>query len=669
MAGEVARLGDSVKGRTGTARARRFRLTEERVIKVVFLGLPLLVLALVFIFPLLTSFWWSLTDYKIGQEQAKKFIGLNNYIRILSSKQTLHSLGITFKFTIGAFIAQFILGFGLALLIDYLGLMKGVVRTLIILPLMMTPIVLGVVWRTMFNYDFGIINYLVGLVGIPRLDLLHTPSMALPVVIGVDTWLVTPFVMMVMSAGLASLPREPYESAEIDGASALQKFWYLTLPLLRPVILVVIVFRTYALLRAFDLPFSLTRGGPARATEVLSYHIYSRMYVGHQGGYPSAVAYILMLITIAIVLFFLRRLDLAGEGPGRVGERESIFARHLWMPLGRLLRRLRAAVGKLLEPSEEAQQRAAERRLAAWRRGGDRGLFGSFRARRRVGRGIAGFIILLYLLMQVFPVYWIYSSSLKEPHRVFASPPDWIFKPTLHNYRVVLGLAYGTETELAMFGAKPPLSKLPQYALNSFTTAVSTTIISLSLGTLAAYVLARFRMRGKRTILTAMLVTRMVPPVVIILPIFLTWRALGLVDTFPGMVLAYLSFTLPFAVWMMRGYILDLPVELEEAAMVDGTSRLGALFRVTLPLAAPGLAATAIFTFIHSWNEFLFAIILGSNHVKPVTVEILAYVSDMAILFGRLFAASGLILLPVLIFTLFVQKYIATGLTGGALKG
>jgi len=119
----------------------------------------------------------------------------------------------------------------------------------------------------------------------------------------------------------------------------------------------------------------------------------------------------------------------------------------------------------------------------------------------------------------------------------------------------------------------------------------------------------------------------------------------------------------------MRGYLLDVPEELEDSAMVDGCSRLGALFRITLPLVAPGLSATAVFTFLGCWNEFLFGLLLSNNVAKPVTVEIMTFLTPQAVLYGRLFAASGLILLPVVIFTLFAQRYVATGLTGGALKG
>ena len=220
-----------------------------------------------------------------------------------------------------------------------------------------------------------------------------------------------------------------------------------------------------------------------------------------------------------------------------------------------------------------------------------------------------------------------------------------------------------------MEGVKPPLSRFREYILNSVLISGSTTLINITAGMLAAYALVRLRFRGKELVLISMLFTRMVPPIMLILPIFLIWRQLGLLGTYHGLALAYLSFGLPFSIWMMRGYLLDIPADLEEAAMVDGSSRLGAFIRVTLPLAAPGLAATAVFNFIGAWNEFFFAIILGNNQIKTVTVEILTYVTDYAILFGRLFAAAGLILLPIIIFTFFVQKYIATGLTGGALKG
>jgi multiple sugar transport system permease protein len=276
-----------------------------------------------------------------------------------------------------------------------------------------------------------------------------------------------------------------------------------------------------------------------------------------------------------------------------------------------------------------------------------------------------------WMLFALFPIVWAYLSSLKMPQEIFVLPPQFIFRPTLHNYEVVLGLSIGTELEgmtEATAGAGV-VSQFPRYFLNSVIVSVGTTLLALVIGCSAAYSLARFRFAAKKYILLSIIFVRMIPSVVLVIPFFAVFQALGLIDTHLGLILAYLSFNLPFTIWMMRGFFVDIPVELEESAMIDGASRLQALLRIVLPLAAPGMAATAVFALLLSWNEFLFAVLLTSDNSKTLSPSILSYMTDKAVLWGRLYAAGGMVLLPVLVFSLFVQKYIARGLTGGAVKG
>ena len=277
----------------------------------------------------------------------------------------------------------------------------------------------------------------------------------------------------------------------------------------------------------------------------------------------------------------------------------------------------------------------------------------------------------LWMLFAFFPIGWAYLSSLKTPEEIFVLPPKLIFTPTLHNYEVVFGLKIGTELETVteVSGGTGAVSQFPRYFLNSLIVSAGTTTLALVIGCAAAYSLARFRFVAKRYILLGIIFVRMIPPVVLVIPFYVLWRSMGLMDTHIGLVIAYLSFNLPFTVWMMRGFFVDIPVELEEAAMVDGASRIAALVRIVLPLAAPGMAATAIFALLLSWNEFLFAVLLTADNSKTLSPSILNYMTDKAILWGRLYAAGCTVLLPVLIFSLSVQKHIARGLTGGAVKG
>ena len=279
-------------------------------------------------------------------------------------------------------------------------------------------------------------------------------------------------------------------------------------------------------------------------------------------------------------------------------------------------------------------------------------------------------VLIIWTVFSLFPVYWTFASSLKEPQDVFALPVKWIFKPTMHNYEVVWGLKVGSEIE-GVSGeiAGQGQTQFPRYLFNTVVIASGSTLLALVFGGMAAYSLARGRFRTRRTIMAGILITRLIPPVVILVPIYVLWRSLHLLDTHIGLIIAYLTFNLPFTIWMMYGFFVDLPAELEEAAMVDGCTRIQAFIKILLPLAAPGLAVTAVFLILGAWNDFLFSSVLAGATAKTLSPSILHFITDKAILWGRLYAAGSTILIPVVIFTLLVQRYMGIGLTGGALKG
>lgn len=264
--------------------------------------------------------------------------------------------------------------------------------------------------------------------------------------------------------------------------------------------------------------------------------------------------------------------------------------------------------------------------------------------------------IVLALLAAVIPVYWMLTISLKNEVDQFAVPPLWFsFSPTLAHYRD----AFLTRS----FG---------QYLITSAIVSTGSTICALIIGTLAAYALARFRMprRLDRKLALWILSTRMFPPIVTAVPLFLMMRDLGLLNTRLALIILYTGFNLPFVVWMMRGFFLEIPRELEDAAMIDGDSRMGALRRVLLPLVAPGLAATAVFCLIISWNEFLFALVMTqTDEAMTLPVGIAGRVTQYEIKWGVMSAAGIVAMLPILVFALAVQKYLVRGLSLGAVKG
>lgn len=266
----------------------------------------LLILGIVFVYPLIYSFYLSLTTYDIIQPP--KFVGLRNYAKMLTDPQVWNSVRVSLVFTAGTLALEMVIGFGIALILHDLGFGSNFFRTISIVPIMLTPVVVGVLWRVMTNYDFGIINYFVTLAGFSRVGWAVDATTAMPLLIVSDVWHTTGFVVLILSAGLAQLPEELFEAAEIDGASAWRRLIHMTIPLLSPVFVVVFVFRSYALLSMFDKAVTLTQGGPARATETITFQVYNRMFTGYQIGYSAAVAYVLLVITFILVVPFIRRI-------------------------------------------------------------------------------------------------------------------------------------------------------------------------------------------------------------------------------------------------------------------------------------------------------------------------------------------------------------------------
>ncbi len=251
----------------------------------------------------------------------------------------------------------------------------------------------------------------------------------------------------------------------------------------------------------------------------------------------------------------------------------------------------------------------------------------------------------------LFPPVVLFLTSIKTELDALSFPPKWIFKPTLENY-----------TEIFEF------SPFTKYLLNSFIVASLNTGVVLVLGSFAAYSLARFKFKGADDIAFWILSVRMMPPVAAIIPIYIIMRNLRLLDTPWSLVITYLTFNLPFAVWMMRSFFREIPREIEESALVDGCSIFRSFRSIALPLAAPGLAATGILTFIFSWNEFLFALILTGSKAVTLPVGITGYMKETGINWGYMTAGGALALIPVILFTILAQKHLVKGLTMGALK-
>jgi multiple sugar transport system permease protein len=255
----------------------------------------------------------------------------------------------------------------------------------------------------------------------------------------------------------------------------------------------------------------------------------------------------------------------------------------------------------------------------------------------------------LAILLLIFPFVWMILTSFKNQAQNTSAVPVWLFQPVLDNYKsVIVG------------------NNFLKFTVNSLIVALSATGLGMLLGLPAAYAIARFK---QRSLSLWILISRIIPYITFLLPLFLVFSKFGLIGSFTALILSHLIITLPLIVWIMIAFFEDIPADLEEAALVDGTTRTGAFVRVVLPLVTPGVVTAGILAMIFSWNQFLFSLILGGPDTKTVPVAVFNFISYGSIDFGGIAAAAVLITLPIIVLSLTVQRYIVKGLTAGGVKG
>jgi multiple sugar transport system permease protein len=273
------------------------------------------------------------------------------------------------------------------------------------------------------------------------------------------------------------------------------------------------------------------------------------------------------------------------------------------------------------------------------------------RADRGVGLGLRYAIAIAVTIVFLFPIYWLAMISFKTPDEIFASPPVWWPESIqFANYAVLF-----KDGDVVTIW-------------NSMVIATVSTVCAMFLGTMCAYSIARFR-TGGNFFADWILSNRMIPPIVIVFPIFLLYVQLGWVDTYVGLIVLYTAFNLPYVIWMMRGYIQDIPLELEESALVDGCSRWQVFTKVVWPMARGGLFATAVFTFVFAWNEFIFALVLTRSDVTTFPVQVTHYFGGQSNFWAKIAAMSVLGTVPIFIAVALLQRFLVRGISLGAVKG
>lgn len=274
----------------------------------------LLLLAIVMGFPLVYACILSISSMTLIKPSLMPLVGFKNFASMLADPLFWNALWLTVRYSAITVIGEFVIGLGIALMLNRTVHMKPVYFAILTIPMAMSPISVALIWRMLLQPNLGIANHLMESFGLPRLDWLGTPGMALWTMAAIDIWQQMSFVVLILAAGLAALPRDPYEAAEVDGARAWQQFFYITLPMLRPVAAITIIIQLINEFRTYDLPYVLTKGGPGNATEVLSFFAYRRAFLGLSLNEGAAAAFVLLVIVLALTVIFFAVLERSQAG-------------------------------------------------------------------------------------------------------------------------------------------------------------------------------------------------------------------------------------------------------------------------------------------------------------------------------------------------------------------
>ncbi len=282
---------------------------QEKLAGYAFLAPTAVVLTAVVAFPLMYSLFASFYAYTFVSPGFHLFVGLSNYLNALSDPYFWNSLFVTLSFVIAVVSIEFLLGFIIALMLNRDIRFKGVYYTILTIPMLLSPVAVGLIWKMLLHPDLGVLNYFLSQIGIKGINWLGTPHGAFWSVLFVDIWQQISFMILILLAGLVSLSKEPYEAATIDGANEWQKLIFITIPLMRPVIIVTLLIRTIFAFRTYDLIYVMTRGGPGVSTEVLSYFIYRKTFMGLNFAEAAATSYVLLIVVFILVFIMFKFME------------------------------------------------------------------------------------------------------------------------------------------------------------------------------------------------------------------------------------------------------------------------------------------------------------------------------------------------------------------------
>ncbi len=634
-------IGGAALSRGAGRISRRFdRLSERRFALLV--SVPgLILVGLIVLPPTLAVFGLSLFRIELAKDDLTPFVGLRNYlVRLPEDTEVLAAIPRTLFFAAMSTAVTLPLALVTALVLNRGFRGVSIFFMALLMPWAVASIVAGIFWRFIFDTNHGIINGVLiglGLMGEP-FNWLSSTEQAVGIALVAQAWKSVPLLTILLLAALKGIPEALYRAARMDGATAWESFRFITLPAIKNTLIVVGVLQVILGLQVFDLLYSLTSGGPGRDTYVLIYAIYTITFEQISLGYGAAIAVLLFLGTVAaslVLLLFVRRRQAAGPATDEEAENAAASAR---TSLKLVAQSATAVRGTASMPAEE----------------GRRGLI---RLPSSISRVLFGLGVGLLLFFFAAPVIWMLIASLQPFQALTQQPPALTLDLWLDGYQIIAGDARWLGSLWV-----------------SLQTALLTAFFVIFLSAPPAYALARYDLPGKSTTLALLIIIQMVPAIVLAIPVLRIFQIAGLTDTVAALVLVNVAFWLPLVIWLLRNFFLEVPVSLEKAARIDGCSRLGTLFRVTIPAARPGIAAAAIVILIGTWNEFLFAVILGNQNAVTITRLITGIQNFPGPLnqmpTPNLLAAAAMVAVaPCLILVLLFHRRIISGLAGGFVKG
>lgn len=604
--------------------------------------------------PFLVAFLLSFTNTH-QVDEIGPFVGLRNYVHIWQDGFFRTSVWITAQYTFWTVLFKFLAGLMVALLLNRLKRSAGVITGLILLPWIMPEMVRAVTWKGLLDPLYGIANRFLRLAGVidRSIPFFGDPDTALASVIAVNIWAGIPLVAIILLAGLKSIDRELYEAAAIDGASAWRQFLHITLPGLRYVMIVALLLNTIWSFNDFTPIFILTRGGPLGTTLVYTVRVVEAAQNGRFG--VGAAMGMTIVPILGLLIFFLSRYMIAANQrdqeipppwqPSAGRKRMLDLLAGLTWPFRASLRLVAGLFWFINNRIEHGFELLG--RLVGWRAGGQVSWL--------AGNSLATLLLAVVLFFELIPFYWVFITSFKTYFQITTLTNElWPTPWTLEQYREIF---------------KPSESFIFWFQ-NTILISLVTPVISTLVGALSGYGLTRLRWRGSSLFSAFVLIAYMLPGVLLLIPLLLIFRALDLLETLWGLIIAYPGFTLPFALWMMMGYYTSIPSELEDAGLIDGCTRFQVFTRIVLPLTKPALAAVFLFGFIHAWGEFLFAYaFLAGDRGITLPVGMAYMVGGEVSPWGELTAMTMVMAIPVLVLYLIGQRLMVSGLTVGAVKG